>query len=67
MKNLALENYSVNTLSFDELLNFEGGSIFSGINPGKVFEVIGKVCDAIAAADAVERFVGGFNSVHCHN
>ena len=67
MKNLALENYGVDTLSFNELLIVDGGSILTGINPGKVLEVIGKVCDLIAAADAVERFVGGFNSVHCHN
>ena len=67
MKNLALENYGVDTLSFDQLLTVDGGSIFSGIDPKKVIDAIGKVCDLIAAADAVERFVGGFNSVHCHN
>ena len=63
--NLALENYGVDTLSFENLLCIDGGSIGTGINVGRVIDAIGKVCDLIAAADVVERFVGGFNSVHC--
>ena len=63
MKNL--ENYGLVELNSSEVLIIGGGSILTGINPLKIIETLGKIADAIAIADAVDRFMDGFNSVHC--
>ena len=51
MKNLALENYGVDTLSFEDMLCIDGGSFWH------TFGVICAICCVVAAAVATGGLV----------
>jgi hypothetical protein len=60
-----LENLETTELSFIELVAIDGGMIAP--NWAKLWDAAGKVATAIGLADAVDKFVDGFNSVNCSN